>query len=201
MPTHSGILAQKIPWTEEPGRLQSMGSRRVTTEATQHILFIQSTNVCVHVDAQNPDSNPAATLTEACQPLSQTPANQTLPLLDSSVPQTGSWSPAEMPCWTVTLHTAVTARLPCLCVHQHLVLAGLQCGLKWNGFALIWPFRVTQTSVLGFCIFFQHQKILLNFQILSSQLHIPNCFSRSSGHMISLHSILLLKSWRLNKIK
>ena len=25
MATHSGILAWKIPWTEEPGRLQSMG--------------------------------------------------------------------------------------------------------------------------------------------------------------------------------
>ena len=27
--THSGTLAWKIPWTEEPGRLQSMGSQRV----------------------------------------------------------------------------------------------------------------------------------------------------------------------------
>ena len=27
--THSSILAWKIPWAEEPGRLQSMGSRRV----------------------------------------------------------------------------------------------------------------------------------------------------------------------------
>ena len=27
--THSGILAWGIPWTEEPGGLQSMGSRRV----------------------------------------------------------------------------------------------------------------------------------------------------------------------------
>ena len=26
MVTHSSILAQKIPWTEETGRLQSMGS-------------------------------------------------------------------------------------------------------------------------------------------------------------------------------
>ena len=26
MATHSSILAWKIPWTEEPGRLQSMGS-------------------------------------------------------------------------------------------------------------------------------------------------------------------------------
>jgi len=29
MATHSGTLASKIPWTEEPGRLQSMGSPRV----------------------------------------------------------------------------------------------------------------------------------------------------------------------------
>ena len=27
--THSSVLAQKIPWTEEPGRLQSVGSQRV----------------------------------------------------------------------------------------------------------------------------------------------------------------------------
>ena len=29
MGTHPSILAWKIPWTEEPGRLQSMGSQRV----------------------------------------------------------------------------------------------------------------------------------------------------------------------------
>ena len=29
MVTHSSILAWRIPWTEEPGRLQSMGSQRV----------------------------------------------------------------------------------------------------------------------------------------------------------------------------
>ena len=29
MATHSSILVWKIPWTEEPGRLQSMGSQRV----------------------------------------------------------------------------------------------------------------------------------------------------------------------------
>ena len=29
MVTHSSILAWEIPWTEEPGWLQSMGSRRV----------------------------------------------------------------------------------------------------------------------------------------------------------------------------
>ena len=29
MLTHSSILAWRIPWTEEPGRLQSTGSQRV----------------------------------------------------------------------------------------------------------------------------------------------------------------------------
>jgi len=30
MPTHSSTLAWKIPWTEKPGRLQSMGSQSQT---------------------------------------------------------------------------------------------------------------------------------------------------------------------------
>ena len=29
MPTNSSILSQKIPWTEEPGGLQSVGLHRV----------------------------------------------------------------------------------------------------------------------------------------------------------------------------
>ena len=29
MATHSSTLAWKTPWTEEPGRLQSLGSQRV----------------------------------------------------------------------------------------------------------------------------------------------------------------------------
>ena len=29
MSIHSSTIAWKIPWTEEPGRLQSMGSQRV----------------------------------------------------------------------------------------------------------------------------------------------------------------------------
>ena len=30
MATHSSTFAWRIPWTEEPGRLQSMGSQRLT---------------------------------------------------------------------------------------------------------------------------------------------------------------------------
>ena len=29
METHSSILAWRIPWTEEPGRMQSLGSQRI----------------------------------------------------------------------------------------------------------------------------------------------------------------------------
>ena len=38
MATHSCILAWRIPWTEEPGRLQSMGSQEsdTTEQLTLH---------------------------------------------------------------------------------------------------------------------------------------------------------------------
>ena len=36
MATHSSIFAWKIPWTEEPGRLQSMGSPRVRYDEHTH---------------------------------------------------------------------------------------------------------------------------------------------------------------------
>ena len=37
MATHSSILAWKIQWTEEPGRLQSVGFQRVGHDsATEH---------------------------------------------------------------------------------------------------------------------------------------------------------------------
>ena len=38
MASHSSILAWRIPWTEEPGRLQPMGSQRVGPDwATEHM--------------------------------------------------------------------------------------------------------------------------------------------------------------------
>ena len=41
MAPHSSTLAWKIPWTEEPGRLQSMGSQRVGHDwGTKHCLLI-----------------------------------------------------------------------------------------------------------------------------------------------------------------
>ena len=39
MPTHSGILAWRIPWTEEPDRLKSIGSQRSDLAHT-HASFV-----------------------------------------------------------------------------------------------------------------------------------------------------------------
>ena len=40
MVTHSSILAWKIPWTKEPGGLQSMGSQRVKDNWKTSITFL-----------------------------------------------------------------------------------------------------------------------------------------------------------------
>ena len=37
MATHSSFLTWRIPWTEELGRLQSMGSRRVGSDMTEQL--------------------------------------------------------------------------------------------------------------------------------------------------------------------
>ena len=39
MAPHSSTLAWKIPWTEEPGRLQSMGSLESDTAKQHHFHF------------------------------------------------------------------------------------------------------------------------------------------------------------------
>ena len=49
--THSSILAQRISWTEEPGRLQSVGSQRVgynratfTTSINNYVKWTKCSN-------------------------------------------------------------------------------------------------------------------------------------------------------------
>ena len=51
MAPHSSTLAWKIPWTEEPGGLQSMGSRRVGTTERLHFHFSLS---CIGEGNGNP---------------------------------------------------------------------------------------------------------------------------------------------------
>ena len=51
MATHSSTLAWKIPWTEEPGRLQSTGSLRVRHDWELHFHFSLS---CIGEGNGNP---------------------------------------------------------------------------------------------------------------------------------------------------
>ena len=50
MATHSSLLARRIPWTEEPGKLQSMGWQRVRhVWATNTFTFICLFKITVYV--------------------------------------------------------------------------------------------------------------------------------------------------------
>ena len=40
MAPHSSTLAWKIPWTEEPGRLQSMGLLRVNSQTWNYLTMV-----------------------------------------------------------------------------------------------------------------------------------------------------------------
>ena len=49
MATHSSVLAWEVPWTEEPGGLQSMGSQE--SDMTEHTCtqFIMDMVITIHV--------------------------------------------------------------------------------------------------------------------------------------------------------
>ena len=48
MATHSSILFWKIPWTEEPGRLQTMGSERVRHGLSDFTSFYFLNILCIY---------------------------------------------------------------------------------------------------------------------------------------------------------
>ena len=50
MATYSSILAWRIPWTEEPGRLQPTGSQRVGHDST-HMVRGNGSGLDVHPEA------------------------------------------------------------------------------------------------------------------------------------------------------
>ena len=61
MATHSSTLAWKIPWTEKPGRLQSVGSQRVghdwatslhfTSSFIQHLLYAKNSFQVIYINS------------------------------------------------------------------------------------------------------------------------------------------------------
>ena len=56
MAPHSNTLAWKIPWTEEPGRLQSMGSQRVGHDWATSLSLSESQEGCPKSTATQPEN-------------------------------------------------------------------------------------------------------------------------------------------------
>ena len=57
MATHSSILAWRIPWTEEPGGLPSMGSQRVGHDLATNtfpLLFLKKGMIITKCDLREP---------------------------------------------------------------------------------------------------------------------------------------------------
>ena len=76
MATHSSILAGKIPWTEEPGGLQSTGSQRVGhNRVTEHTCMHACTGVSKWLSSISTISSPFCTQTlyysESCNSLNK----------------------------------------------------------------------------------------------------------------------------------
>ena len=49
MATHSSILAWRIPGTEEPGRLHSIGSQSQTQLSDTYLITVITTNIYFHL--------------------------------------------------------------------------------------------------------------------------------------------------------
>ena len=77
MATHSSIVAWKIPWTEEPGGLQSVGSQRPGQDReTQHKVcsILEHISVCAAAAAKALQSCPTL-----CDPIDGSPPGSPVP--------------------------------------------------------------------------------------------------------------------------
>ena len=78
MATHSNTLAWKIPWTEEPGRLQSMGLRTVGHDrATSLSLFTFIMHIYVYATAAAAKS--LQSCPTLCDPIDSSPTGSPVP--------------------------------------------------------------------------------------------------------------------------
>ena len=123
MATHSSILAWEIPWTEEPGRLQSMGSPRVRhNSATEHTRILYSTTM-TKVQHEIPCSFPVMdpvpesfTIRDTSTTSSHIPPRRRRPVL--STLSGGGWALPSS--WTP--HTVPRLSPAAVCPHSWLQL-------------------------------------------------------------------------------
>ena len=102
MATHSRILTWKIPWTEEPGGLQSMGSQR-----GGHILANKWTVRSFHV-YQDPSAAEISSSRVIC---CHSGSNFSLPCLPVSL-LTNTNPRVKLHCWVTAVRASATRRSP-----------------------------------------------------------------------------------------
>ena len=73
MATHSGILAWRIPWTEKPGRIQSMRSQRVRYDWTTNTLTFKISMLHYIVCIAAAAAKVASAVSDSVQPHSRQP--------------------------------------------------------------------------------------------------------------------------------
>ena len=130
MAAHSSILARKIPWTEEPGRLQSKGLHRV-----RHNWAIEHTHTHIH-------THPYYQLCESNLFISLRPGSSTVREDHCSLPKRGArgWNEMELvKCLVRTGWVAPTAGSN-ITIPRSIVL---------SHFSRVWLFVTPWTSLPG----------------------------------------------------
>ena len=139
MAPHSSTLAWKIPWMEEPGGLQSMGSWRVRRNWATSLSLLsfmhwrrkwQPTPVFLPGESQGRGSPVGCRLWESTEP-DTTEATQQCVCFQATL----SISPSSPP-WPPCVHHSVlcvcASRLPCKHVHQYHLSRFHTSAFIWN---------------------------------------------------------------------
>ena len=158
MASHSSTFAWKIPWTEEPGRLQSMGLLRVGHDwATSLSLFTfmhweGNGNPLQCSCLENPGDTGAwwAAVYEVTQSWTQLkwlsssssssvkPKNSLTNKFPGDADAAGLWRPHLANHWATLYSSPMYSNLVCIPVIQDLVQAQTMSKLEWSSVPIPW---------------------------------------------------------------
>ena len=132
MDTHSSILSWRIPWTEEPGGLQSMGSQRVEHDWATELNWTDSSfqwylTLCDPMDCITPGSSVHGILQERILEWVAIPFSR-----GSSLPRGYTWVSCMAGRFFTVWATREAQRLRWPC-NRHLNQVHRQIDLKYDG--------------------------------------------------------------------
>ena len=186
MATHSGILAWRIPWTEEPGGLQAMGSQRVrhdwvtNTHSRLHTLSVGQAVIDDRLDSRIYDvkdfSQKRKTMERAF-------------LIATAV---GEFS--SLPYWTFFSGPLVSGGQPCIKVTPETCKQDLENYSQWTSSSLSQVNKVLLS--IGTCTFtccfwpfalqWQHRVVVTETECLLEKAAWVLCHSYWMGQMFTI---------------